>query len=304
MALTPHAECLLIGADQALQQALQAFWKDDQGVSTGGDMSGAHLRTWLRAHHPQLVPQRKPRPTRATGLAATVGQRQRGLCKWRLIGRLTLLWLGEVQGREIDRLELLEQLLPAYGEIFGRLAARGVEWVQVDEPILALDLPLAWTNAFERAYHILQYSPLKKLVATYNGDLRCNLGVAALLPVAGLHLDSVSVPEQLASVFDRLPTYKVLSLGECARHEGWGHERVPASVKTSWSPIRPPHSPKRFNDRSAPFIKLSRNCGSALGKTSSDSRLTGDLFFGVFHAGFNFSGRASVRLAVFCGRSL
>ena len=30
-----------------------------------------------------------------------------------------------------------------------------------------LDLPQEWKNAFERAYHILQYSPLKKLVATY-----------------------------------------------------------------------------------------------------------------------------------------
>ncbi|KPW64941.1 5-methyltetrahydropteroyltriglutamate-- homocysteine S-methyltransferase [Pseudomonas cannabina] len=229
MALTPHAECLLIGADQALQQAMQAFWKEDQGVSTGGDMSGAHLRTWLRAHHPQLVPQlnlgQRVQPNWQPLLASVKEACEHGR-KPALIGPLTLLWLGEVQGREIDRLELLEQLLPAYGEIFGRLAARGVEWVQVDEPILALDLPLAWTNAFERAYHILQYSPLKKLVATYNGDLRCNLGVAALLPVAGLHLDSVSVPEQLASVFDRLPTYKVLSLGECARHEGWGHESL------------------------------------------------------------------------------
>ncbi|MDU8360266.1 hypothetical protein, partial [Pseudomonas syringae group sp. J309-1] len=35
------------------------------------------------------------------------------------------------------------------------------------------------------------------------------------------------------------------------------------------------------NDRSAPFIKLSRNCGSALCKTSSHSLPTGDLFVGV-----------------------
>jgi hypothetical protein len=36
------------------------------------------------------------------------------------------------------------------------------------------------------------------------------------------------------------------------------------------------------HDRSAPFIKLSRNCGSALEQTSSDSRSTGVLRFGVF----------------------
>src|SRR4051812_36701847 len=39
----------------------------------------------------------------------------------------------------------------------------------------------------------------------------------------------------------------------------------------------------RRNDRSALFIKLSWKCGSALEQTSSDSRLTGVLRFGVFH---------------------
>ena len=229
MALAQHSECLLIGADRELQQALQAFWKEGQGISAGADISGAALRTWLRAQYPQWVPQlegkQRFQPDWQPLLASAKEACEQGR-KPALIGPLTLLWLSEVQGDEVDRLEWLEQLLPVYGEIFGRLAARGVEWVQIDEPILTLDLPLAWTNAFERAYHILQYSPLKKLVATYHGDLRCNLGVAALLPVAGLHLDSVSVPEQLASVFDRLPTYKVLSLGECAQPEDWRHESL------------------------------------------------------------------------------
>jgi 5-methyltetrahydropteroyltriglutamate--homocysteine methyltransferase len=88
-----------------------------------------------------------------------------------------------------------------------------VEWVQIDEPILTLDLPQAWKNAFERAYHILQYSPLKKLVATYFSGLEDNLGLAVSLPVQGLHIDAVRAPEQLGQVLDRLPTYKILSVG-------------------------------------------------------------------------------------------
>ncbi len=130
-----------------------------------------------------------------------------------IIGPLTYLWLGKAKGADFDKLELLERLLPVYGEILGRLAAQGVEWVQIDEPILALDLPQEWKNAFERAYHILQYSPLKKLVATYFGGLEDNLGLAVGLPVDGLHIDAVRAPEQLAAVLDRLPTYKVLSVG-------------------------------------------------------------------------------------------
>src|SRR5690606_36182866 len=135
-----------------------------------------------------------------------------------VIGPLTYLWLGKVKDADalangFDRLDLLERLLPLYGEIFQRLAAQGVEWVQIDEPILALDLPQDWTNAFERAYNLLQRDPLKKLVATYFGGLEDNLGLAASLPVEGLHIDLVRAPEQFPTILDRLPAYKVLSLG-------------------------------------------------------------------------------------------
>ncbi|WP_085580173.1 MULTISPECIES: 5-methyltetrahydropteroyltriglutamate--homocysteine S-methyltransferase [unclassified Pseudomonas] len=130
-----------------------------------------------------------------------------------IIGPLTYLWLGKAKGEGFDKLDLLERLLPVYGEILGRLAAQGVEWVQIDEPILTLDLPQAWKNAFERAYNILQYSPLKKLLATYFSGLEDNLGLAVSLPVQGLHIDAVRAPEQLGQVLDRLPTYKILSVG-------------------------------------------------------------------------------------------
>ncbi|MFK8332400.1 5-methyltetrahydropteroyltriglutamate--homocysteine S-methyltransferase [Pseudomonas sp. BJa5] len=138
-----------------------------------------------------------------------------------LIGPLTYLWLGKAKGGEFDKLDLLERLLPVYGEILSRLSRQGVEWVQIDEPILALDLPQDWKNAFERAYHILQYSPLKKLVATYFGGLEDNLGLAVGLPVDGLHIDLVRAPEQLPTVLDRLPTYKVLSLGVVNGRNVW-----------------------------------------------------------------------------------
>jgi 5-methyltetrahydropteroyltriglutamate--homocysteine methyltransferase len=133
-----------------------------------------------------------------------------------IIGPLTYLWLGKVKEEGFDKLELLEPLLPLYGEVLGRLAAEGLEWVQIDEPILALELAQEWKNAFERAYHILQYSPLQKLLAVTGGGLTDNLGVTVTLPVAGLHIDLVSAPQTLPAVLDRLPTYKVLSFaGPC-----------------------------------------------------------------------------------------
>ncbi|TYK56630.1 5-methyltetrahydropteroyltriglutamate--homocysteine S-methyltransferase [Pseudomonas synxantha] len=138
-----------------------------------------------------------------------------------VIGPLTYLWLGKAKGDAFDKLDLLERLLPLYGQIFQRLADLGVEWVQIDEPILVLDLPQDWKNAFERAYNLIQRDPLKKLVATYFGGLEENLGLAANLPVDGLHIDLVRAPEQYPTILDRLPAYKVLSLGVVNGRNVW-----------------------------------------------------------------------------------
>ena len=144
-----------------------------------------------------------------------------------LIGPLTYLWLGKAKGSDFDRLELLERLLPVYGEILQRLAAQGVEWVQIDEPILVLDLPQDWKNAFERAYNLLQREPGKKLIATYFAGLEDNLGLAASLPVDGLHIDLVRAPEQFPTILDRLPAYKVLSLGVVNGRNVWRTDLQP-----------------------------------------------------------------------------
>ncbi|MBF8795691.1 5-methyltetrahydropteroyltriglutamate--homocysteine S-methyltransferase [Pseudomonas monteilii] len=138
-----------------------------------------------------------------------------------VIGPLTYLWLGKAKGGDFDKLELVDRLLPLYDTIFNRLAGQGVEWVQIDEPILALDLPQDWKNAYERVYNILQRAPLKKLVATYFGGLEDNLGLAANLPVDGLHIDLVRAPEQFPTILDRLPAYKVLSLGVVNGRNVW-----------------------------------------------------------------------------------
>jgi len=159
-----------------------------------------------------------------------------------VIGPLTYLWLGKTKGTDFDKLELVDRLLPLYDEIFNRLAAQGVEWVQIDEPILALDLPQEWKNAYERVYNILQRAPLKKLIATYFGGLEENLGLAANLPVDGLHIDLVRAPEQYPTILDRLPAYKVLSLGLVNGRNVWACDLEKAVAVLQ-------HAAERLGDR-------------------------------------------------------
>jgi len=130
-----------------------------------------------------------------------------------LLGPLSFLWLGKEKEAGFDRFSLLDALLPVYAQVLARLKQQGVEWVQIDEPILGLDLPDAWRNAFERVYWQLARSAPKLLLATYFSPLADNLRLACQLPVAGLHVDAVRAPEELTGVADWLPAHKVLSVG-------------------------------------------------------------------------------------------
>ena len=56
-----------------------------------------------------------------------------------LIGPVTYLWLGKAKD-DSDKLALLNSLLPVYVQLLQELAAQGVEWVQIDEPILVTEL--------------------------------------------------------------------------------------------------------------------------------------------------------------------
>ena len=129
-----------------------------------------------------------------------------------IIGPVTYLWLGKAKD-ESDRLLLLESLLPVYSQLLDLLADQGIEWVQVDEPALVTDLDADWRHAFSLTYHHLKTSAPKLLVTTYFGTLRENLQLACELPVAGLHLDAISGPQEVARVADWLPPHKQLSLG-------------------------------------------------------------------------------------------
>ncbi len=135
-----------------------------------------------------------------------------------LLGPLSFLWLGKAksastQAKAFDRLELLDKILPVYEQILTRLHDIGVKWVQIDEPILGVDLPIAWRNAFEPAYIRLSQNRVQLLLATYFSPLEENLRQICQLPIAGLHVDTIRAPHELTSVVDWLPMSKILSLG-------------------------------------------------------------------------------------------
>ena len=129
-----------------------------------------------------------------------------------VIGPITYLWLGKVKGPTFDRLSLLKDLLPAYQEILSRLAEKGVEWVQIDEPALVLDLPIKWQQAYQEAYQALT-GKTNLLLTTYFDGISHHLDLIKQLPVQGLHVDIVAGKDDIAALHQALPKDWVLSLG-------------------------------------------------------------------------------------------
>jgi 5-methyltetrahydropteroyltriglutamate--homocysteine methyltransferase len=129
-----------------------------------------------------------------------------------LIGPVTFLMLAKMRDGS-DRWALLPKILPIYQQMLKALAEAGAEWVQIDEPILVSDLDAATKDAFSDAYSELTRVPVKILLATYFGAVGDNCQTLVALPVAGVHIDLVRAPGQLAEIAKALPKERVLSLG-------------------------------------------------------------------------------------------
>jgi 5-methyltetrahydropteroyltriglutamate--homocysteine methyltransferase len=129
-----------------------------------------------------------------------------------IIGPVTYLWLGKAKD-DSDKLALLPRLLPIYAALLDKLAGQGVEWVQIDEPVLVTELDPQWQQAFVTAYDALKDSKPKLLLATYFGQLQDNLALTCKLPVQGLHIDAINARTEVELLVRQLPADKVLSLG-------------------------------------------------------------------------------------------
>jgi len=132
-----------------------------------------------------------------------------------LLGPVSFLLLGKGKDLDFDCLTLLDRMLPVYEVILRRLADAGATWIQMDEPMLALDGRAEAQRAFRAAYERLASvsESLRILLATYFVGLGANVSPAVQLPVAALHLDLVRAPEQLEPVLRSVPSDLMLSLG-------------------------------------------------------------------------------------------
>nr|WP_198148107.1 5-methyltetrahydropteroyltriglutamate--homocysteine S-methyltransferase [Elstera litoralis] len=140
-----------------------------------------------------------------------------------LLGPVTFLRLAKSPDAGFDPWALLDRLVPVYADLLARLHAVGADWVQMDEPCLALDLDDATRAALHHAYAALTDAEpkLKLLVTSYFGPMADNLTTALTLPVAGLHFDLVRGAADLPRVLAEAPKHLTLSLGVIDGRNVW-----------------------------------------------------------------------------------
>src|SRR5271170_3075022 len=172
--------------------------------STSTSVHAGEMTKWFDTNYHYIVPEFTAETEFSLDASHLLGQlaeaRPPGVqSKPVIIGPLTYLWLGKAKD-DSDKLTLLPRLLPIYTALLNQLAAQGVEWVQIDEPILVTELDAKWQQAFVAAYNAFKVGKVKLLLATYFGQLQDNLALACKLPVQGLHVDAINARAEIDQI--------------------------------------------------------------------------------------------------------
>lgn len=206
-----------------------------------GCVSAGELTKWFDTNYHYIVPE-FDKNTRfslnAERLLQQIGEAQQrhDRVKPVILGPVTYLWLGKCKDAT-DKHDLLDELIHAYEQLFKALENAGVTWVQIDEPVLVMELNESWKHALRKTYYQLQAAPVKLMLTTYFGQLQENLQLACELPVDGIHLDAVTARDEVARVIDWLPGHKMLSLGVINGRNIW---KTDLSATLDW--LEPIHA--------------------------------------------------------------
>ncbi|KAG2379169.1 hypothetical protein C9374_007807 [Naegleria lovaniensis] len=176
---------------------------------TGKPTAACEMTKWFDTNYHFITPEIEPSQEFQlirTSLFEQVKEAQEviGLDRVKvvLVGPLTWLYLAkgvEFTNGADDSKKLhtvLPKLLPIYQQVLKQLSEMGVKWVQIDEPILVMDLNEEWQQAFVKTYSqdlvaSQQGFACKILLATYFGPLLNNVKTCVQLHVDAVHLDGV-----------------------------------------------------------------------------------------------------------------
>jgi len=146
-----------------------------------------------------------------------------------LLGPITYLYLSVTTNE--DKLALLPELLTRYQAVLTQLSDAGVQWLQLDEPVLGLELDSEWQQAFIQAYQTLNKGCLKILLTSYFASIDHHIDLIKDLAFDGMHIDTIAEQSNINEIIERLPATWVISLGVINGRNVWKTDLVSAYKK-------------------------------------------------------------------------
>jgi 5-methyltetrahydropteroyltriglutamate--homocysteine methyltransferase len=205
----------------------------------GFDLTAMEMTKWFDTNYHYIVPEftaNQDFSLNPSKILSELKEAQEAGIKAKsvLIGPVTYLLLGKEKEDGFHRIELLSKVLPVYSALLKLLQENGVEYVQIDEPCLALDLTEIEKEAITKAYSFFaaEVPTLKIILANYFDCYGQNIDVALNLPVDTLHIDLVRCPLQLEDILktDFISKNTRLSLGVVDGRNIWKND-FEASLK-------------------------------------------------------------------------
>jgi 5-methyltetrahydropteroyltriglutamate--homocysteine methyltransferase len=162
------------------------------------DVAPLEMTKWFDTNYHYLVPEIGSGTRFALDPAKIIGEleeaRARGVpARPVIVGPITFLALSKATDASTP-IGRLDDLLAVYAELLELLADEGVEWVQLDEPILVTDIVDNAAELAERTYRVLGGLKTRPaiFVATYFGELTDALPALARTPVEAIGVDLVA----------------------------------------------------------------------------------------------------------------
>lgn len=210
---------------------LDLYFAMARGIQNSGfDVTAMEMTKWFDTNYHYIVPEFYKNQTFELFNLKPIEEYKEALelgikTKPVLIGPVTYLLLGKEKESGFHRIELLDNILPAYLQLIEQLTQLGAEYIQFDEPCLATNLSAEERKAITITYSKIaqQFPDLKIILTNYFDCYGDNLETVLQLPIHALHLDLVRCHLQLEDILNSkfLNNSLILSLGVVDGRNVW-----------------------------------------------------------------------------------
>ena len=140
-----------------------------------------------------------------------------------ILGPISYLMLGKSKEPDIQPLDLLDELLLVYQELFLNYKRIGVKDVQIDEPILVFDVNRNLQSIYAKCYEKLKLSAgdINLHLINYYGDIHENFDFISTLPVSSIHIDATYNNQYIEDYCKKITDNKKLSIGIVDARNVW-----------------------------------------------------------------------------------